>query len=122
MPQIIEYLLKVSIALALVYMFYQLVLRRLTFYNWNRWYLIGYALLSFVIPFMNITDFLFKHELEEVQFVRMVPVYNLNVRVTDTGFEWNSWNIAIGHTYHGAAYVGTVFQFTENESKSPVAE
>jgi len=106
MPQIIEYLLKVSIALALVYIFYQLVLRRLTFYNWNRWYLIGYALLSFVIPFMNITDFLFKHELDEVQFVRMVPVYNLNVRVTDTGFEWNSWNIAIAVLITGILIMG----------------
>ncbi|RXK58734.1 hypothetical protein ESA94_15195 [Lacibacter luteus] len=95
MPVIIEYLLKVSIALALVYVFYQLVLRRLTFYNWNRWYLVGYAALSFFIPFMNITDFLFKHELEEVQFVRMVPVYNLNITATNAGFEWNSWNIAI---------------------------
>lgn len=95
MPIIIEYLLKVSIALALVYVFYQLLLRRLTFYNWNRWYLIGYALLSFLIPFMNITDFLFKHELDEVQFVRMVPVYNLNLTLVDGGFEWNSWNIAI---------------------------
>lgn len=95
MPVIIEYLLKVSIALALVFLFYQLVLRRLTFYNWNRWYLVGYSVLSFLIPFMNITDFLFKHELDEAQFVRMVPVYNLNLTVTDGGFEWNSWNIAV---------------------------
>jgi TonB-dependent SusC/RagA subfamily outer membrane receptor len=95
MPIIIEYLLKVSIALALVYLFYQLVLRRLTFYNWNRWYLIGYSVLCFLIPFMNITDFLFKHELDEAQFVRMVPVYNLNLPVKDGGFEWNSWNTAI---------------------------
>lgn len=106
MPFLIEYLLKVSIAIALVYIFYQLVLRRLTFYNWNRWYLVGYATLSFFIPFMNITDFLFKHELEQVQFVRMVPVYNLNVNVTDDGFVWSSWNIAIAVFITGILIMG----------------
>ena len=106
MPFLIEYLLKVSIALALVYLFYQLVLRRLTFYNWNRWYLIGYSVLSFVIPFMNITDFLFKHELDEAQFVQMVPVYHLNLTATGAGFEWNSWTIAIVILLTGMVVMG----------------
>ncbi len=104
MPVLIEYLLKVSIALAIVYLFYQLVLRRLTFYNWNRWYLVGYSLLCFVIPFMNITDFLFRHELEEAQFVQLVPVYNL--QLANPGFEWNQWTISIAILVTGMFIMG----------------
>lgn len=104
MPFLIEYLLKVSIALAVVYLFYQLVLRRLTFYNWNRWYLVGYSLLCFVIPFMNITDFLFRHELEQAQFVQLVPVYNL--QLTSPGFEWNEWTVSIAIFITGILIMG----------------
>ncbi len=73
MPFIIDYLLKVSIALIVAYLFYQLVLRRLTFYNWNRLYLVGYSLLCFFIPFMNITDFLFRHELQQNNLIQIIP-------------------------------------------------
>lgn len=54
MPVFLQYLLKLSISLAAVYLFYQLVLRRLTFYQWNRWYLLGYSLLCFFLPVLNI--------------------------------------------------------------------
>ena len=36
------------LSLSLVYLFYRLVLRRLTFYHWNRVYLLCYTLLSFL--------------------------------------------------------------------------
>lgn len=104
MPVLIEYLLKVSIALAVMYLFYQLVLRRLTFYNWNRWYLVGYSLLCFVIPFMNVTDFLFRHELEEAQFVQLIPVYNL--QLNSPGFEWNEWTVSIAILVTGMLVMG----------------
>jgi beta-lactamase regulating signal transducer with metallopeptidase domain len=54
MPIVPLFLLKLSVSLAAVWCFYQVVLRRLTFYNLNRWYLLGYTLLSFFIPFINI--------------------------------------------------------------------
>ena len=104
MPVLIEYLLKISIALAVVYLFYQFVLRRLTFYNWNRWYLVGYSLLCFAIPFMNITDFLFKHELDDAQFVQLVPVYNL--QLSNSGFEWNQWTVSIAVFITGMLIMG----------------
>jgi hypothetical protein len=50
-----EYLIKLSISLALVALFYKLVLRRHTFYTWNRWYLLGYAALSFFIPLVDLS-------------------------------------------------------------------
>ena len=58
MNPILEYLLKLSASLALVGLFYQLVLRRLTFYNWNRWYLLAYSALAFLIPLINLNKVL----------------------------------------------------------------
>ena len=54
MPPILVYLLRLSISLAVVWLFYQILLRRLTFYALNRWYLLGYSVLSFFIPLINI--------------------------------------------------------------------
>ena len=54
----LNYLIKFSISLTVLYVFYRAVLRPLTFYRWNRFYLLGYALLSFFIPLINISDFI----------------------------------------------------------------
>ncbi|MEO5681110.1 MAG: M56 family metallopeptidase [Chitinophagaceae bacterium] len=51
----LQYLIKFSISLAVLYIFYRAVLRPLTFYQCNRFYLLGYSLLSFAIPFIDIT-------------------------------------------------------------------
>jgi beta-lactamase regulating signal transducer with metallopeptidase domain len=56
MPVIIQYLLKLSLSVAVIHAFYYLFLRRLTFYNLNRWYLLGYTILCFVIPFINVAE------------------------------------------------------------------
>lgn len=82
MPSIIIYLLKVSISLAVLFIFYQLVLRKLTFYNWNRWYLLGYSILSFIIPFINITELLGKNNWEQKSIVRYVPSIDTMAPVT----------------------------------------
>jgi bla regulator protein blaR1 len=76
MPSLFFYLLKLSVALAVVHLFYQLVLRRLTFYNWNRWYLLGYTILAFLIPFINITPILESNEWSDVRIINLVPVIN----------------------------------------------
>ncbi|MCD2425833.1 TonB-dependent receptor plug domain-containing protein [Niabella pedocola] len=75
MPVIIDYVLKLSICLAVVYLFYQLFLRRLTFYNWNRWYLLGYSVLSFVIPLIDVMPELQKKELDRNALVQLIPVF-----------------------------------------------
>lgn len=54
MPVILLFLFKLSISLSIVWIFYQLILRRLTFYQLNRWYLLGYTVLAFFIPLINI--------------------------------------------------------------------
>ncbi|MDF2193106.1 M56 family metallopeptidase [Paraflavitalea sp. CAU 1676] len=74
MPYIAQYLLKLSISLAVVYLFYALVLRRLTFHNWNRWYLLGYSLISFFIPFVNINPLLEQEAWVKYPVVQLIPV------------------------------------------------
>jgi TonB-dependent SusC/RagA subfamily outer membrane receptor len=77
MPAAFIYLLKLSVSLGVVFLFYQLVLRRLTFYNWNRLYLLAYTLFSFVIPFIDITPALHENELNNAAMVQWVPIlYN----------------------------------------------
>ena len=70
------YLLKLFVSLAVVFLFYHFVLRKLTFYNWNRWYLLGYTLLSFFIPFIDVSAVLEKNEWADSPVVQWVPVIN----------------------------------------------
>jgi hypothetical protein len=68
------YIIKLSISLSLVYLFYQLFLRRLTFYNWNRWYLLIYTLVCFVIPFINVfTIIVERPALRESAIINYIP-------------------------------------------------
>jgi hypothetical protein len=89
MTVLIPYLIKLSIGLAVVYLFYQLFLRRLTFYNWNRWYLLIYSLLSFFIPFINIYPVLEKNNWDNSGMLELIPV---------VGYEANSISIPVEET------------------------
>ena len=48
-----SYLIEINIYLILFYVFYTSFLKNETFYNYNRIYLIGSALLSFIIPLLQ---------------------------------------------------------------------
>jgi beta-lactamase regulating signal transducer with metallopeptidase domain len=100
MPVLFVYILKLSISLAAVYLFYHFVLRKLTFYNWNRWYLLGYSFLSFFIAFFNITP-LFQSGLmnynKTLQFVPSIDFYSgdISAREGAAGISqsnWSDWN------------------------------
>src|SRR5690349_15778366 len=68
------YIIKLSISLTIVYLFYQLLLRRLTFYTWNRWYLLIYSMVCFVIPFINVfTIIVERPALRESAFINYIP-------------------------------------------------
>lgn len=51
-----QYLLRLSLSFAVMYLFYAIALRRLTFYNYNRWYLLSYSMLCFIIPLVHISS------------------------------------------------------------------
>lgn len=109
MPVAILYLLKLSISLSLIHLFYQLLLRRLTFYNCNRWYLSGYSLLSFIIPLINITHFFENDPLDASRAIGYIPVI-WNGETVSPGipgmryfFPGGAWNIVSGLLLLGSA-------------------
>ena len=69
----LPYLIKFSISLAVLYIFYRAVLRPLTFYQWNRFYLLGYAMLSFLIPFVDISSWMSEAGAEGNLYINIIP-------------------------------------------------
>ncbi len=92
MPTLFLYLVKLSIGLAAVYLFYQLVLRRLTFYRYNRWYLLAYPLVCFIIPFIDVAPLL--QQSPKATVLQWVPVLHQTVSITEAG-SFNGWQLAI---------------------------
>jgi hypothetical protein len=73
MPPIVQYLVKLSLSLAIISLFYYFVLRRLTFYKLNRWYLAGYSFLCFFIASIDVSGVLYNNEKEAKLLVRLIP-------------------------------------------------
>jgi BlaR1 peptidase M56 len=99
MPPILVYLLRLSISLAAVWLFYQLLLRRLTFYALNRWYLLGYSVLSFFIPLINIYPILRDDgSVGEPYLIRFIPVVGGEGRVVavETHSGIGGWTLLLG--------------------------
>ncbi len=95
MTPFIEYLLKLNICLTIIFLFYRIFLARLTFYRWNRWYLLGYSLLSFFIPLINILPGLQKKQWDHHSLVVLIPALEVNTRSMGTrstglhsGWDW----------------------------------
>jgi beta-lactamase regulating signal transducer with metallopeptidase domain len=105
------------VALAAIYLFYQLVLRRLTFYNCNRWYLLGYTILAFLIPFINVTPILESNEWFDIRIINWVPaVENASLQNIDhkgTVLDLSAGNIAVIIFISGALFLFTrlIIQF-----------
>ncbi|MHA4845271.1 TonB-dependent receptor plug domain-containing protein [Flavitalea antarctica] len=97
MPFIIEYLIKLSVSLAVVYLFYRFILRPLTFYTWNRWYLVGYSLIAFVIPFIDINPVLNAMGPEQAVVINLIPVIDPAALQNQSWFNINNrWNWILG--------------------------
>jgi hypothetical protein len=97
MPYIAGYLLKLSVSLSVVYLFYVFVLRRLTFYNWNRWYLAGYSFLAFLIPFVNISPVLENNRWDKNAVLQFIPMFSRleadQANLTGNKFAW--WTLLL---------------------------
>ena len=99
MPILLQYMLKLSVSLAIMYLFYQLVLRRLTFYNHNRWYLFGYSVLGFIVSAINISPLLEKSTMEQHDILLFFPAIEKLTTSTPTlstvvpnSSNWLTWN------------------------------
>lgn len=120
MPAAFIYLLKLSVSLGIVFLFYQLVLRKITFYNWNRWYLLGYSLLSFVIPFIDISAALHQNQLTGSNMVQWIPLlYNKGAANTPLTV-WNilSLLIIIGMVVMSSRLIIQLFSFRKMMKKA----
>lgn len=84
--ELFSYLLKASAGLVLFFAFYLLVLQKLTFFKFNRFYLLGALIISFVIPTLHFT---IKREVQpvasEIGSVASLKVENLqSIHTTQT--------------------------------------
>jgi beta-lactamase regulating signal transducer with metallopeptidase domain len=98
MTILLTYLFKLSLSLGVVFLFYQLVLRKLTFYTWNRWYLLVYTLLSFFIPFIDISPVLQRNDWNNNNIVEWVPAIesqNNTVTAANTSSLFSPLNIVM---------------------------
>ncbi|HEX2846271.1 MAG TPA: M56 family metallopeptidase [Chitinophagaceae bacterium] len=99
MPVMFQYLLKFSLSLGIIYLFYQFLLRRLTFYNWNRIYLLVYTALCFFLPLINITPALENNNWQTGRIASIIPAWQISTAsvheigepATDT--PWNYWTV-----------------------------
>jgi TonB-dependent SusC/RagA subfamily outer membrane receptor len=77
MPPVFLYFEKLSVSLAIAWTFYCLVLRQLTFYDWNRWYLLGYSCLCLFIPLIDVGSVVERGEPLVIQFIPSIGNYGL---------------------------------------------
>ncbi len=89
-----EYLLRFSISVSITWIFYRVFLSQLTFYNWNRFYLIGYTLLSFVIPFLDVTYWLKEEQLPATVTSGIPAINSLPIEKLHGGV-WNHLFLAV---------------------------
>jgi len=103
MSLLIQYLVKLSISLGIVWLFYQFILRKLTFYNSNRWYLLAYTLLSFFIPFINISTILGNNSGANSALIQFIPsVHKYTIALEDASHcpvpiwstSYDKWDLA----------------------------
>lgn len=73
MPVFIQYILKISICITLLYIFYQLVLNRLTLYNWKRWYFLIFSTITLFIPLINISTDLSETVFFNDSIIQVIP-------------------------------------------------
>lgn len=49
-----EYILKVNLVIVVAWLLYRFAFRRFTFFQWNRFYLLGSVVLSFILPLLRL--------------------------------------------------------------------
>jgi hypothetical protein len=100
MPAIVLYLIKLSCSLAITWLFYRLVLRSLTFYTWNRWYLLGYAFLSTLVPLVDVGRIFGEDPAREPLIIQYIPVIGRPLPATAApvasyATHWDAWSVLL---------------------------
>src|SRR3977135_1543760 len=108
MSALIPYIIKLSIGLAIIFLFYQLILRRLTFYNWNRWFLLLYSLLCFVLPLINAFNFLEQRGMQNEAIINYIPAVDQITTVQQNQIHSASANVSWQTMYFIVLLIGVL--------------
>jgi len=80
MQNLFIYLLKVSVCYAAIYVFYIVLLRRVTHYTGNRFFLLGSSLIAFFIPLFRVDLFVAPKTIAHTSIIKYIP--NLTASAT----------------------------------------
>lgn len=83
MPVYFEYLLKASICQAITFLFYFFLLKRITWYQWNRYFLLIFSILSFIVPVININVIVAPQQQSTVALISYIPTIAVHPIVTN---------------------------------------
>ncbi|MEO5892310.1 MAG: M56 family metallopeptidase [Ferruginibacter sp.] len=72
MPVYFEYAVKISLCLAIISLFYYLLLRQMTWYTWNRFFLLAFSIFSFIAPFINFNRLIVPGQIDFIPIVSFV--------------------------------------------------
>ncbi len=91
MPQLLIILLKINLVLLLFAGSYYLVLRKVTFYTVNRFFLVIGIIFSTIYPFINLTKFFLEEDKFNSQIIKLLPQANINdlAQISATHNHWN---------------------------------
>lgn len=73
MEALFSYLVKLSACYAVIYLFYYLLLRQLTWYRFNRFFLLSASLLAFIIPLVDINAFVANETINSSAVLSNIP-------------------------------------------------
>ena len=77
MPDIFIYLIKANLAIVLFYLGYRLLLRKLTFYHLNRFYLLFALLFSALYPLVNIRAWFAEAQVPVAEVIYVLPEWEV---------------------------------------------
>ena len=82
--------MKISLCYGVIYLFYFLLLKRLTHYAGNRFFLLACSVLAFFIPLMKIDFFVEPQTIHASSFINSIPAVNVpaasNIFIPEDGF------------------------------------
>ena len=106
------YIVKFSICLAAIFLFYHLALRKLTFYVWNRFYFLIYTLLCFLIPLIDISPIVSQNHFLQKAKITEWPSFNLH-KPWAASQEWTMHQLFLVIIITGMTFmtVRFIFQF-----------
>jgi beta-lactamase regulating signal transducer with metallopeptidase domain len=76
MATFFEYILKLSLCYGVIYLFYFALLKRLTHYKVNRFFLLTASLLAFLIPLLSVNIFIAPQTMSASSFINSIPAIN----------------------------------------------